>query len=281
MRGAEAASDDMKEPMRCTLTWMLALTCAPLAGCAELNAFLSSGGGAAVDPKMLPAVQTSEPALRRSPAMQQLAAYYCPRVIGNPIAALGCSALGGPPSPRQLEFEFGMTVTVKNPNNVPIPMLDVLLALKLFSGQDAESLGAICVSLCGAADASCTGAPKPDACTATNRDVPLLESFAARVPGLIAGLASGQLIDELRKSSIVAGGDVHVDLAFTMGVDQALRVIEKVARRFVDDAMSGRLGDLAIPVSATGTVFVQLPAVGRVGVGFGPVASTWRVPTNL
>src|SRR5262249_23108339 len=147
-----------------------------------------------------------------------------------------------------------------------------------FQGQDAEGLGAICVSLCGESEPSCTGAPKPGACTATNRDIRTLDDFAQRIPGLIAGIASGQALEGLRKSTIVAGGDLKVDLTFTMGVDQALRVIQKTARRFVDDMMAGRANELSIPVAAQGTVFVQIPAVGRLGVGFGPVASTWQIP---
>ena len=58
-------------------------------------------------------------------------------------------------------FEFATTVTIQNPNNVPIPALDLLLAMKMFQGQGAESLGAICVSMCGANDRGCNGQPSP------------------------------------------------------------------------------------------------------------------------
>lgn len=65
--------------------------------------------------------------------MPQLGAYYCPIVIENQIARLSCAIVLGSPPPRdRLVFEFGTTITVANPNNIPIPALDVLLALKLF-----------------------------------------------------------------------------------------------------------------------------------------------------
>ena len=64
---------------------------------------------------------------------------------------MGCTiGLGSPPPQSQLVFEFGVPVTIKNPNNIPIPALDILLALKLFPGQGAEALGSVCVSMCGA-----------------------------------------------------------------------------------------------------------------------------------
>jgi hypothetical protein len=245
----------------------------------------ATGGGTTTPggtPAVAPTIQTSEPQLRRSPSVQLLAAYYCPQVVDNPIVRIGCAAALGPvPGPDQLSFEFGLTVMAKNPNNIPIPALDVLLALTLFQGQDAEGLGAICVSLCGQADPNCNGAPRPGACSAKGQGIRTLDDFASRIPGLIAGLATGQVQDELRKSTIAAGGDLRVDLTFAMGIDQALRVIQKVARRFVDDFMNGRQSDLAIPVSASGTVFVQLPAIGPVGVGFGPIASTWQIPRKF
>ncbi len=67
----------------------------------------------------------------------------------------------------------------------------MLLALKLFSGQATDSVGAVCMSMCGSQDATCTGQPKPDGCTAGGPGIRNLKDFVAAVPGLLAGLASG------------------------------------------------------------------------------------------
>ena len=75
-----------------------------------------------------------------------------------------------------------------------------------------------------------------------------------------------------------AGGDVEgLGLAFHLGIDPALEVIGGATERFMDDALSGgeELG-LAIPVVISGEVFFDLPSLGRVGVPFGPFASTWH-----
>ncbi len=251
-----------------------------MGSCAELSAdlqrALATDGGAAR--ALAPTVSASDVRLRRSPSLRDLAAYYCPVFIQNQIAQLACAAtLGPPPSRDRLTFEFGIAVAMKNPNNIPIPALDVLLATQLFAGQDTEGLGAICVSLCGSGDPSCNGAPRPGSCTSSQNDIRRIQDFAARVPGLIAGLVTGAVQNELRKSTIAARGDVRLDLAFVLGIDQALRVLEKATRRAVDELLAGRQMVLDIPVSAQGTVFVQLPAVGRLGVGFGPLQTVWHV----
>lgn len=248
-----------------------------LPGCAVLNQLLvgsGQGGGRALNPT----VTASPMQLVRTPSMQQLGAYYCPIVIENQIARLSCAIVLGSPPPRdRLVFEFGTTITVANPNNIPIPALDVLLALKLFQGQDTEGLGAVCLSMCGANDPACTGAPKAGACTAGGPGIRTLNDFVSAVPGLISGLASGAATQELRKSQIAARGDVKLNLTFALGIDQALRIIQKVAIRYVQDQLAKRAAAMEIPVSGEGTVFVQLPIVGRIGVGFGPLQTTWRI----
>ena len=105
-----------------------------------------------------PMVQASTLALTKRPSITQLAAYYCPTVITDSVLRLLCTVtLGAPPPPSQLAFQFGIHLSITNPNNTPVPALDVLLALRLFEGQQAEALGAICLSMCGSNDPTCTG----------------------------------------------------------------------------------------------------------------------------
>ena len=131
--------------------------------------------------------------------------------------------------------------------------------------------------MCGGNDPSCTGQPKPGACTATNGGIRTASDFVRAIPGLIVGLANGSLVNELRKSLIPAGGDVHLNLAFPLGIDQALRVIQNVIQPIVENLLRQQRNSLEIPVAAEGTVFVNLPVIGRLGVPFGPIQSVWRV----
>lgn len=258
--------------------FMLLLPClvgAP--GCNMLNQLFSNNGPAA-QPAKRPTVVATPMALQRSPTLMQLAAYYCPYVITDQIARLGCTvALGSAPPREALVFQFGTGITVQNPNNIPVPALDVLVAMKLFSGSQTEGLAAICVSMCGGNEPGCTGAPKPGACSSSNHDIRNINDFVQRIPGLIEGLVTGQVQNELRKSTIAAGGNIHLNLAFSLGIDQMLRVVQKVAQFYVQELMQRRSTALVIPVSGEGTVFVQLPALGRIGVGFGPLQTSWRI----
>lgn len=258
---------------------LLGLVVATAPGCALLNQFLGQGGGAQGVANLLnPRVSATPLRLSRSPSMQALGAYFCPQVINDPIARMGCSvALGSPPPREQMVFEFATTVTIQNPNNVPIPALDLLLAMKMFQGQGAESLGAICVSMCGANDRGCNGQPKPGACTSNQPTIRTMRDFVSAVPGLIAGLVGAALSGELQKSTIAAGGNVVLNLNFGLGIDQALRVIQRVIPQLVESQLQRGRPSLVIPVSGEGTVFVNMPGSGRIGVGFGPLSTNWQV----
>lgn len=229
-------------------------------------------------PELAPEAKLGALELRDSPALEDLGAYYCPQVITDPIARLGCTlALGPPPRKSSLVFEFGVVLNIHNPNDIPVPALDVLLALTLFDDADSSALGAICISLCGTDDPTCDGTPRPGACLDNGDGVRSIEDFVNRLPGLIADIASGQAAAELRKGTIAAGGDVSLDLAFVLGIDEALNVFQKAAVRFVQSYLDGGDARLDIPVRADGTVYFRLPVLGRIGVDYGPLRTIWHV----
>lgn len=260
-------------------SWLIALLVLS-SGCAELNRMMQGAMANGIQQQRAnpPVVTAGNPQLVRAPSLQLLAAYYCPQVITDRMLRMGCTiGLGAPPPQSQLVFEFGVPVTIKNPNNIPIPALDILLGLKLFPGQQAEALGSVCVSMCGANEPSCNGMAKPGACTASNGGVKTAADFIAAIPGLIVGLANGSLVNELRKSLIPAGGDVRLNLVFPLGIEQALRIVQNVIQPVVESMLRQQRNGLDIPVAAEGTVFVNLPVVGRLGVPFGPIQTTWRV----
>ncbi|TNF26974.1 MAG: hypothetical protein EP329_20295 [Deltaproteobacteria bacterium] len=248
-----------------------------LGGCDQLLQALDDNS--TLGAELAPEVEVGALELRHEPSLGQLGAYYCPKVIDDALVALGCSvALGSPPPKSQLVFEFGVVVNIHNPNDIPVPAADVLLALTLFDQDpDAQALGAICVSLCGTDDPSCDGTPRPGACEAQGDDVRSIDDFVARIPDLIADFATGQAQEELQKSTILAGGDVSIDLAFDLGIDAALDVFEKTALEYVEALLKGNNASLSVPVRADGTVYFRLPVLGRIGVDFGPYRSTWQI----
>lgn len=252
---------------------VLAVGAMALASCDQFLNQLPGRGA-----ELAPEVRVGTLQLRHGPSLGQLAAYYCPKVIDDPIVRVGCAvALGVPPPRSSMAFEFGITLNIHNPNDIPVPTADVLVALTLFQGVQSEALGAICVSLCGTDNPECDGSPRPGACQVRQDDILTIDDFIAAIPGLIADIASGRAEEELKNSTILAGGDISLDLAFILGIDQALDVFQKTALTYVEDELAGRQGSLSIPVSVSGTVFFDLPVLGRLGVGYGPFGTTWDV----
>lgn len=258
---------------------LLALVAAaPLLGagsCGLLDELTSTPGG-----ETPPAVQASQLQLRKRPSITQLASYYCPIVITDPMLRLGCLFLPQV-TMADLAFQFGINITIHNPNNIPVPALDVLLGIKLFDGQATEALGAICVSLCGSMDPTCNGTPKPGACLSSQTDIRNLDDFSARIPQLISDIVSGNALQELRKSTIAAGGDVQLNLTFDLGLTQAISVFEKTAQAYVTTLLSGGTPSLSVPVAAEGSVYFSLPVLGRLGVGYGPITTTWQIDNTI
>ncbi len=262
---------------------LVAILCLILGGC-DLADQLGGLGGQSSGTHDAPDVQTEGLELRSSPDLDQLAAYYCPSVLGG-FAGMGCAAmLGGSPDADELTFEVGVTLTLANPNDVPIPTLDLLVSLSLFEGGEDASLGTVCVSMCPGDAQDCDGSAKPGACEQGSGPLDSLMNGGdpqEAVAGLIAGVANGETLDELQEGAeLLAGGAVTLDLVFALGVDEALAAIEHTASGWVDDIMQGNTPSLDIPVRLEGTAFFDMPAAGRFGVNFGPLDVSWSLATR-
>lgn len=261
------------------------LLLAPLGGCEVLQAVIDASEEAGVTPPVQldpPKVTTTGVELRRRPGLTSLGAYYCPKLLGGDIGTIGCTlALGAKPAKSALRFDFGLPLKIENSNDVPVPALDVLVALTLYPGEtDNQALGATCISFCGGDDPTCTGTPRPDACTVTTGTVKTLDDFVGKLPKLIDGIASGKAVEELQNAQIPAAGDVNLDLVFSMGLDPALTVFERTALTWLDLYVQGKAPVVDVPVRAEGSVFFELPVVGRIAVDFGPLDATWKLDAN-
>lgn len=256
---------------------LLSMGCEVLAPIAEAALDPDAGG---LEPSMIaPEVEASDLKLRRRPSLLKLAAWYCPLVVDGTVGAIGCTlGLGSRPNKETLKFDFGMAVNIKNPNEVPVPALDVLVALTLFPGAKSEELGALCVSLCGSDAPTCDGKPRAGACTINETRVKSVDDLLQkRLPNLIAGVVSGEVQEELKKSTIAAGGDVKLDLLFSMGLDQALAVFQRTALSWVQQFIDGKNPVLKVPVQARGSVFFDVPVLGQIVVDYGPLSSEWVI----
>ena len=229
-----------------------------------------------------PVVKLNGNTLTRSPTAQQIAAYYCPQVIGDPITALACEATLGTPLPKQeMRFDFELHYLIDNPNQFPLPTTEILAAIDVFRGAEQSGLGAVCVVLCNEGDVACTGAPGPGSCHADKNDIKSIDDFKDRIAGLLivaaVDAATGNL-DNLRVRSIPAGSQhFEVIVRFSLGIDAMVDLLTTFVSGLVDKFMANQPIVLEIPYSVRGTLWFEIPILGRVAIGYGPFEQTWVI----
>lgn len=92
-------------------------------------------------------------------------------------------------------------------------------------------------------------------------------------------LARGCTVGEGEGGDTCALCDGHVEahIAFDLEIDTMLGILETLFEDAVDALLAGRAFDFVIPYSVDGTVFFDVPKLGREALGFGPFDSTWAI----
>lgn len=264
-------------PTRCLTIALLALA---LPGCP-----LGGAGGSATPEPPTAALQTVN--LTAQPKNQELAAYFCSDLVGgNIITDNACAAaFGRAPIRTDLIFSFELVFDLGNPNGFPIPLVEILLALDVFEGADAAQLGAVCVSFCDPDAEDCAQAGV-NACSAPDKEVESLEDFIPTVDDLIriaVQAATGTLDDNLKFRYIPAAADdgtpgaAEARIRFDLGLDAMLGILEVVALDSTDDLLAGRSPSFDIPYAVRGSVFFDIPVLGRHALSYGPIDGTWSL----
>jgi hypothetical protein len=262
----------------------LASTTLLVGACAQLGIPFPQTGAAAVTP---PSVTFAGATLARAPSTHDLAAYYCPLVVSAPLGSAGflCQQVLGPPPPASaMLVSFDLRFHVSNPNQIPLPLASALVGATLFPATGGEKLGAVCVSLCADGAAGCTGAPAPDACQASSRDVRSLSDFVDKsVPQLLfsegVALANGQP-PSFALPPFTASSQADITIRYTFGPEQLLAVMRALAAQSAGELRQGRLPTFTLPYTLVGTVWFDAGSIGRIAVGWGPVQGTWTLPVG-
>ncbi len=259
--------------------------------------------------------------LESRPSNDQLAAYFCDDLAPNVLVRQGCSLFfDDPPAKADLKFSFVIVFDLGNPNGFPVPMVEMLLALDVFKGQDKAELAAVCVSFCDPEQEDCE-APM-DACAGPEEgEARRIEDFRPTLDDLVElarSAISGELFDDDNwKFRIIparsaqacvpkadcedetcgiepaAGctvgpdgegntcelcpGTLSARIQFDLGLDAMLRILEKVALESLDALLEGDTPMFDIPWGATGTLFFDVPVLGRFTLDFGPVEGVWSL----
>ncbi len=245
-------------------------------------AFAAALTGCVGPEAQLPTVTYQGAALAQSPSQEDMAAYYCPRVVSDPFG-LCALTFGAVPPVSEMVVAFNLRFDVHNLNHFPIPVAEMLTAVTLFPDQSSQPLGTSCVVFCSPDDPGCTGQPGPGSCTAKSGDIRSIEDFTNATANLIVAsgvsLLQGQA-PSFRMPEVVQDGEAAIEARFAFGAEPMLQALEQLADQSVDQLAAWKEPTFTIPYRIEGTLWLDVGSLGRVAVGFGPVDGTWTIPTS-
>ncbi|MSQ83709.1 MAG: hypothetical protein EXR77_12630 [Myxococcales bacterium] len=237
---------------------------------------------------LLPTVVYQEAVLVESPSKTMMAAYYCPTVVPQTIipgaTALLCrQVFGDPPAAAAMRVSFDLRFTVKNPNQFPIPVAELLAAALVFPDKTNQSLGAACIAFCGSETVGCTGVAGPGACVSKSTDIKSIDDFKNAAANLLVAAGISLLNGEkptFVMPQVVKDAEVTVTARFTFGPQALLQVLYEIAKQSWQQLQNRQPIEFVIPYRIEGAVWLDVGSLGRVAAGYGPAAGTWTIPTD-
>jgi hypothetical protein len=175
-------------------------------------------------------------------------------------------------------FSFDIAFDLSNNNEkIPIPLVEILLATSVYDGDD---LGAVCISFCNPDNEDCEPTSNAeDACDAEGAED--VNSAADIVPTLdelqdiAKSVASGDF-DNGEFRTIPAQDNVEAHIQFDFNIDTMLELSENVLTDLGLDILNGRSLSVSIPYEMDGSLFFNIPEMGRHAIGFGPIDGKWK-----
>ncbi|MEM6926672.1 MAG: hypothetical protein AAF602_07080 [Myxococcota bacterium] len=211
--------------------------------------------------------------LVKAPDLLQVVAWQCSE---QGLGVL-CAPIGPRPRDEDLVIGFDLDFDIENPNvSVPVPLTEALVGLTVF---DTTNLGSVCVSFCDTlSDEDCeAGTNEAGACEG-GTGVLNPGDLLATVPELLTlSEADDGTYDNDGWRTILAGSTTRVTMGFELAPDTVLSLGESLISGLLDDVLAGQAPTLAIPFSTEGTLFFEVPEIGRRAIGFGPFDDQWTL----
>jgi len=210
--------------------------------------------------------------LVRAPNALQVLAWQC-NELGLGVL---CAPVGPRPQDQDLLVGFDIDFDVQNPNvTVQVPMVEALVGMTVF---EATNLGSVCVSYCDPQqDEDCRAETNPPGGCEGGDDVLTPEDLVPTVDDLLS-LAVDQddgTYDNSQWRTLRAGDTTRITLGFELAPDTLLPLADDVLGSALDSLLAGGEPSLEIPFSTQGTLFFDVPQIGRRAVGFGPFQDQW------
>jgi len=234
-----------------------------------------SGGSWADGTLSPPSAQFVGVDLVEHPSARELARWGCFEYVGQTV----CDMAGlNKVNKNKLLFSFDIVFDLSNNNEkIPIPLVEILLATTVFDG---ENLGAVCISFCDPESEECESETNAEgACDAEGAEE--IKSATDIVPTvdelqeLARDVATGEF-DNSEFRTIPAQGEVEAHIQFDFNIDTMLGLMEHILLDLGEDIIRGRSLGVTILYSMDGTLFFNIPSMGRHAIGFGPIEDTWK-----
>lgn len=216
--------------------------------------------------------------LIHAPTTNELLAWQCEPLFG----AVPCENFGLPPAPgsKKLTYSFDLVFDLKNPNpDLPIPLVEALIGMRVF--DLADNLGAACISFCDPEAEDCTpGLNVEGACAVDDtKNVQGPDDLIPTVDDLVDladDLANGNADQDNGDWRVIKGGEsTEAHLQFDLKADVMLGLADLLLQDALDDVISGKKVSVEVPYTTEGTVFFDVPKLGRHATGFGPWDDAW------
>ncbi len=215
--------------------------------------------------------------LIHAPALDELLSWQCDAL--NLGILCGTVGLNDVPRTQDLLYSFDLVFELRNPNEaIPIPLIEVLMGISVF---EAQNLGSVCVSFCDPAAEGCLpGLNAEGACVADEgTDVRRPEDLLPTVEDLVGltetALTGGLSNDQWRVLAGRSSTEVHIQ--FDLAADTMLSLADEILLGALDDLLAGQRISVDVPYTAEGSLFFDVPELGRYALGFGPWDDAWAI----
>lgn len=187
------------------------------------------------------------------------------------------------PSDAAMLMSFDLVFDLENNNtDIPIPLIEILLGVTV---MEDDNLGAICISFCDPDAGECVPSANAEGACEVDEETTDVKEPADLIPtvddlvGLAEAVAEGD-VDNGDFRWIPPGESVEGHVQFDLAVDTTYHLMETLLLDAVDDALAGRRVVLEVPYSVDGTLFFDVPELGRYAIGFGPFSDVWPIGQN-
>jgi hypothetical protein len=208
----------------------------------------------------------------KAPTANNAAAWACYEWLDS----FTCQAAGWDSRPgdqkMKISLDFGFELSNRN-TDLPIPLVELLLGMTVIENTN---LGSVCISFCDPDEEECIvernaeGACSMDDVTDIKEPSDLIPTVDDLLD-LTEDIAAGEMDEENNTWRYIPPQDsVESHVRFNLSTATVYRLAEELVMTALEDYLAGDDISLAVPYTVDGSLFFNVPQMGRYALGFGP-----------